>query len=301
MVYRRNIKLFVLVAVLFGLFSYSISAEDLVHMVAKGDTVYSISRLYKISQEELMRSNNIADASKLQTGMRLVIPSRTGSLQTNIPRTESPRIENPPTVIIAPANPVYFLYTVTKNDTLYSIARSRGVTLQALRDINGFSKNYVLKIGEKIKIPGPAPASTKATITAANKTPPKPSAQNTAKTADTSIRWPVAAKEVLYMSSNSGVLVSGRESESIKSLSGGVVVHASPWRGYGNVAVVETDDGYRYLYGSCETLSVRKGDTIEPGTELGKLGIYPASGKPDLVLIVSHNGSPVDPAKAPRF
>ena len=312
MIYRRDKKPLVLLVILFGLFSYSTSAENAVHVVTKGDTVYSISRLYKISQEELMLSNNITDASKLQTGMRLVIPSRTGSLLTDIPRiessrtensrtesprTESPRTEGSTTVIIAPANPVYFLYTVTKNDTLYSIARSRGVTLQALRDINGFSKNYVLKTGEKIKIPGSAPAKT-----ATNSKPPiKPSAQNTAKTADPSIRWPVAAKEVLYMSSNSGVLVSGKESESIKSLSGGVVVHASPWRGYGNVAVVETDDGYRYLYGSCETLSVRKGDIIEPGTELGKLGIYPASKKPDLVLIVSHNGSPVDPAKAPRF
>jgi septal ring factor EnvC (AmiA/AmiB activator) len=102
------------------------------------------------------------------------------------------------------------------------------------------------------------------------------------------------------MNSNAGVLVSGKESESIKSLTRGTVVYASPWRGYGNVAVVETG-GYRYLYGSCETLSVRKGDSIEPGTELGKLGIYPASGKPDLVFIVSQNGSPVDPAKAPRF
>jgi len=307
MVYRCNIKSFVLLAALLSLFSYSIFAENLVHMVTKGDTIYSISRLYKISQEELMRSNNITDASKLQTGMRLVIPSKTNP-KTESPRTESPRIENPkttnpPAVITPPANALFFFYTVSKNDTLYSIARSRGVTLQALRDLNGFSKNYVLKTGEKIKIPGPGPGSapTTVTITSAGKTPPKPSAQSTAKTADPSIRWPIAAKEVLYMNSNTGVLVSGRESESIKSLSGGVVVHASPWRGYGNVAVVETDEGYRYLYGSCETLSVRKGDSIEPGTELGKLGIYPASGKPDLVLIVSHNGSPVDPAKAPRF
>ena len=312
MVYRRGIKSFVLLAALLGLFSYSISAENLVHMVAKGDTIYSISRLYKISQEELMRSNNISDASKLQTGMRLVIPSKTSAktesprtegLRNESSRTENPKTASPPAVIAAPpANAVFFFYTVSKNDTLYSIARSRGVTLQALRDLNGFSKNYVLKTGEKIKIPGPAPAPATVTIKAAGKTPPtKPSAQNTAKTADPSIRWPIAAKEVLYMSSNTGVLISGRESESIKSLSGGLVVHASPWRGYGNVAVVETDEGYRYLYGSCETLSVRKGDTIEPGTELGKLGIYPASGKPDLVLIVSHNGSPVDPAKAPRF
>jgi lipoprotein NlpD len=297
MVYRRSIMSLALLAILFGLSLYSIPAEDLVHMVAKGDTIYSISRLYKISQEELMRYNNIADSSKLQMGMRLVIPSRTNSPRTDSPRIENPRIENPPTAIATPVNPVFYFHTVSKNETLYSIARSRGVTLQALRDINGFPKNYVLKIGEKIKIPGLGPAPA----VGAGKTPPKPNVQTTAKTADPSIRWPVAAKEVLYMSSNTGVLVSGRESESIKSLTGGVVVHASPWRGYGNVAVVETNEGYRYLYGSCETLSVRKGDNIEPGTELGKLGIYPASGKPDLVLIVSHNGSPVDPAKAPRF
>ena len=97
------------------------------------------------------------------------------------------------------------------------------------------------------------------------------------------------------------MLISGRESESIKSLSGGTVVHASPWRGYGNVAIVETEGGYRYVYGSCGTLSVKKGDNIEPGTELGKLGIYSVSGKPDLVFMVLRNGIPVDPAKAPRF
>ena len=79
------------------------------------------------------------------------------------------------------------------------------------------------------------------------------------------------------------------------------MIHASPWRGYGNVAIIETNGGYKYLYGSCETLSVKKGDSIEPGTELGKLGIYPASGKPDLVFMVSLNGSPVDPVKAPRY
>jgi LysM repeat protein len=286
MIYRRSIQPLVLLAAFFVLLPYSTSAEDMFHLVTKGDTVYSISRLYKISQEELMRYNNIADASKLQAGMRLVIPSKTSS------KTSS----NPPVV----NSSAYSTYTVSKSDTLYSIARSQGVTLQALRDINGFSKNYVLKAGEKIKIPGSTVAAGTAKTT--TKPPVKPAAGQTAvKTADLSIRWPVAAKEVQYMNSNTGVLVSGMASESIKSLTGGIVVHASPWRGYGNVAVVETDGGYRYLYGSCETLSVRKGDSIEPGTELGKLGIYPASGKPELVLIVSQNGSPVDPAKAPRF
>jgi LysM repeat protein len=299
MICWRNTRSLVLPAVLFCLFLYNSFAENLVHMVAKGETIYSISRLYKVSQEELMRHNKLADASKLQAGMRLVIPGRSAAeIQTP---TET-KVSNPlPVITTVPVPaPAFSQYTVSKNDTLYSIARTHGVTLQALRDINGFSKNYVLKAGEKIKIPKAAGSATVAKPT------PKPPVTVTpatpaVKKADTSIRWPVAASEILYMSSNTGVLVSGKESESIKSLTGGLVVHASPWRGYGHVAVVETDEGYRYLYGSCETLSVRKGDIIEPGTELGKLGIYPASGKPDLVLIISQNGSPVDPAKAPRF
>jgi LysM repeat protein len=291
MIYRRSLRPFVLLSALFCLSAYGAIGQDLVHQVAKGETVYSISRLYQISQEELMRYNKIADASKLQAGMQLAIPPRASSV---------PVVSNNP----PPGNSAaYSTYTVSKSDTLYSIARARGVTLQALRDINGFPKNYVLKAGEKIKIPGSgtAAAATAATKAPTTTTPPANAARTAVKKADASIRWPVAAKEVSYMSSNSGVLVSGRMSESIKSLTGGIVVHAAPWRGYGNVAVVEAEGGYRYLYGSCESLSVRKGDSIEPGTELGKLGIYPASGKPELVLIVSQNGSPVDPAKAPRF
>jgi len=309
MIYRRCLRPLVLLSALFCLSVFSVSGQDMVHQVAKGETVYSISRLYQISQDELMRYNKLADASKLQAGMRLAIPPKASGSPpvVNNPVTSGPAISNPPAnTAPAASSAAYSTYTVTKNDTLYSIARSKGVTLQALRDMNGFSKNYVLKAGEKIKIPQNGASATAVTTTAPKSatTPAKTTAQNTkstAKKADASIRWPVAAKEVSYMSSNSGVLVTGRLSESIKSLTGGIVVHASPWRGYGNVAVVETEGGYRYLYGSCESLSVRKGDSIEPGTELGKLGIYPASGKPELVLMVSQNGSPVDPAKAPRY
>jgi len=277
MIYRRGFLPFILLMALFGLLSHSAFAQDRVHVVVKGDTIFSLSRTYQVSQEELMRRNGIADASRLLVGTRLVIPSVASR---------------------APTASVRFEYTVLQNDTLYSIARTQGVTLQALWDINGFSRNYVLKAGEKIKIPYPVPASAMPTVSPAQRA----SVQGSARpTVDPSIRWPVAAKDVLYMSGNMGVLVTGEQSESIKSLSRGTVVHASPWRGYGNVAIVESEGGYRYLYGACESLSVRRGDVIEAGTELGKLGIYPASGKPDLVLIVSRNGSSVDPAKAPRF
>jgi len=294
MIYRRKKKYLAALAVLLVMLLSRVSAKDLFHVVARGETVYSISRQYSVSQEELMRRNDISDPSKLFEGMRLVIPS---------------------------VSDEYSEYTVLPNETLYSIARSQGVMFQSLCDINNFPKDYMLKAGEKIKIPKPAPVPTlvQPPAPAVVQPPMQPPVQpppvfimpswaslersSNAKPIpkNPSIRWPVSAKEIFYMNGNIGVLISGEESESVKSLTKGTVVHASPWRGYGNVAIIEADGGYRYLYGACKTLSVRKGDNIEPGTELGKLGIYPASGKPELVFIVSHNGSPVDPVKAPRL
>ena len=279
MIYRRGIRHIILLTALLGLLSHNVFAQNRVHVVVRGDTIFSISRSFRVSQEALMRQNGITDPSRLQVGMRLVIPAG-----ANVPPSPTP----------AAVTAAYTEYTVLPNDTLYSIARARGVTLQALRDINRFSKDYVLKAGEKIRIPTVPVAPI---IIPPQREPVRPPL----RVADSSIRWPVSGREILYMNSNLGVLVSGEESESIRSLTGGTVVHAGPWRGYGNVVVVDTGGGYEYLYGVCGTLSVRKGDSIEPRAELGKLGIYPASGKPELVLIVSQHGSPIDPAKAPRF
>jgi murein DD-endopeptidase MepM/ murein hydrolase activator NlpD len=305
MIYRRGKKRLIALAVLFGLLLSGVPAKDLVHIVARGETVYSISRQYKVSQEALMRRNAISDPSRLFEGMKLVIPSAADLSPANAGAAA-------PTPY-----PAYSEHTVLPNETLYSIARSQGVMFQALRDINNFPNNYMVKAGEKIKIPKPilgsvpvlGPPATAAAPAVNNNTAvimPSWAALERPSNAraipkNPAVRWPVSAKEIFYMNGNIGALVSGEESESVKSLTKGTVVHASPWRGYGNVAIIEADGGYRYLYGACKTLSVRKGDSIEPGTELGKLGIYPASGKPELVFIVSHNGSPVDPAKAPRF
>ena len=256
--------------ILFGLFVNGIFAQDLVHTVVRGDTIFSLSRRYEVSQDELLRHNRLSDASKLQVGMKLNIPSKQNTQVNALTNTE---------------------YIVKANDTLFSIARTHGITVQALADLNNISRDYKVKTGEKLRISNVVPVLPRQVQ------PPS----TTRRPVDPSIRWPVPAKEVLYLASNMGVLITGEESASIKSLSKGTVVHASPWRGYGNVTIVEGGNGYKYIYGSCKALSVKKGDVIEAGAELGKLGIFPASGKPDLVFIVLKNDSPVDPAKAPRF
>jgi murein DD-endopeptidase MepM/ murein hydrolase activator NlpD len=264
-------------------------AEDAVHVVAKGETLYSISRSYRISPEELMRYNNIADASKLQIGRRLNVPAAGGA--------------------VSPSPAAGFAeYRVVKNDTLYSIARRQGISLQELLSMNGFSQNHTLREGELIKVPrGTGTAQTAAVPSSGTAAPTRTSQSaaglrsTAAKAVDASLRWPIRPKESAYMTGKLyGVVLTGERSESVKSLTQGLVVSAGPYRGFGRVAIVQATGGYLYVYGGCESLSVKEGDRVGPGVELGKLGIDAVSEKPQLFFLVYHSNTPIDPAKAPR-
>lgn len=262
-----------------------LAADDLIHVVGKGETVYSISRFYHVTPDELMKANGISDPSKLQTGKRLMIPS---SAFSDITVTA-----NPPAQTLTD-------YKVSKGDTLFSIAKKNDLSLQKLQEINNFSSNHVIKPGDIVKVPS-RPAQNTAQI--------KPSVAGTAASIAKNgssipgilaMRWPVKAKEISYMTGQMGVIVEGEINEAVKSLTQGRVISAGPWRKFGKVAIVEVSGGYFYMYGGCNTLSVNVGDKIAPGTELGKLGVNAVSEKPQLFFMVFRSDTPIDPAKAPR-
>jgi LysM repeat protein len=260
----------------------------LVHVVGRGETVYSISRFYRVTADELMRINNITDPSRLQAGRRLTIPSSAFS-DVTVPSSPPPAANGSS----APANTPLTDYRVVRGDTLFSIARTNGISLQTLLEINRFSSNHVLRAGDTIKVPArntPAPASSVANNTASAGT----------LTGVYSLRWPVIPKDIAYMTGQMGVVVEGEYNESVKSLTQGRVISAGPWRKYGRVVIIETTGGYFYMYGGCETLSVNVGDRILPGTEVGRLGINTVSDKPQLFFMVFRSDTPIDPALAPR-
>ncbi|MDR3139000.1 MAG: M23 family metallopeptidase [Treponema sp.] len=264
-----------------------IFAEETVHIVQKGETIYSIARTYGVDNGELMRFNGITDALKLQIGQRVKIPG-------GIPGKEASG---------------FIEYRVIRGDTLYSIARHYAVTLQSLRAANSLENSYLLKEGDILRIP-PAGGGSAQTKESAGVSSPG-AAEGTltvtdprstvVKTVDGSVRWPVAAKEVVYLTGKLyGVALLGERAEPVKSLTQGTVVSAGPYRGFGRVVIIQVSGGYLYVYGGCESLSVKEGDRVVPGTELGKLGIDAVSEKPQLFFLVYRSNAPIDPAKAPR-
>lgn len=237
-----------------------------------------------------MLLNNITDPSRLQAGRRLTIPVNPIGIAGNT----------------GEQGPVYREYRVLRNETLYNIARTNGTTVQVLREANGFSEDYVLREGDLIRIPVPAGALT--TSSAAGDVTSAASAgshsgarQTTAREVDTSIRWPVTPREIVYMDGKlPGVMVTGNRAEPVRSLTQGTVISAGPYRGFGKVAIVQVAGGYLYVYGGCESLSVKEGDRVSPGMEIGKLGIDAVSDEPQLFFLVFLKDNPIDPSKAPR-
>jgi murein DD-endopeptidase MepM/ murein hydrolase activator NlpD len=263
--------------------SPGLPAEDAVHVVEKGETIYSIARSFNIDPGDLMLLNNISDASRLQAGKRLRIPLNP--------------LANPPA---SPA-PAYREQRVLRNETLYSIARNNSTTVQALQEANGFSPSHVLKEGETIRIPLPGGGGDSAVTSESPAGSHSGARQTAARDVDSGLRWPVAAKELSYLDGKlPGVMVTGERREPVRSLTQGTVISAGPYRGFGRVAIVQVTGGYLYVYGGCESLSVKEGDRVKAGTEIGKLGIDAVSGKPQCFFLVFLKDNPIDPSKAPR-
>src|SRR5213076_22677 len=58
------------------------------HVVARGETLTSIAKMYKVSVDELQKANHIEDGRKLQAGQTIVIP---------VTSSPSPSVSPPPT------------------------------------------------------------------------------------------------------------------------------------------------------------------------------------------------------------
>ena len=261
------------IAILVLLFSSPLFS-DAQHVVVKGETLYSISRKYGITVNELCSKNNITQSQVLKVGQKLVIPSR------ELPETE--------------------IYIVAKGDTFYGVARRHNMTVDELLELNSLKSSDTLKIGQVLKVP----ASTTTIANAMMNTPAIEIADPrnyTGKKGDSSLLWPVKNPEVLYVSGKiSGVQLSAQKNEAVCSIQAGTVMFSGLYRGFGKVVFVQSHSGHMYVYTGLSDTSVSKGDYVSTGKQLGVVGVDSFTGKNQLTFMVFQDGKPIDPAKAPR-
>jgi membrane-bound lytic murein transglycosylase D len=127
----------------------NLTSREMIHVVARGETLGKIAQGYGTTVATLKEQNALR-SDVISIGQRLKVqtvgnPAAAASSSAKTARTSSS------------AKPSW--YTVQRGDTVSEIAAKFGTSWSALRKANGLS-NDALKVGQRLKLPGGATAST---------------------------------------------------------------------------------------------------------------------------------------------
>ena len=151
---------------------YTSSNNQMVyHRVKSGDTLGKIARMYGTSVSELCRLNGLKSTSTLRIGQSIrcsagVEPSSTKKTTTAKSKQSAQTTTNKTITVKADASaaaalpqattaavdesaPVY--HRIKSGDTLGTIARRYGTTVQKLCELNGITKTTVLRLGRTLR------------------------------------------------------------------------------------------------------------------------------------------------------
>jgi murein DD-endopeptidase MepM/ murein hydrolase activator NlpD len=126
--------------------------------VQQGDTIDSVVKRYGVPAYAIAEANNLPNGSTLRPGQRLVIPKYESTGATNAPRVASappqpkPAISAPATT--APASSGPHVHIIQPGETLMKLSRQYNKPLVEIARANNIPPSTLVKIGDRIVIPG---------------------------------------------------------------------------------------------------------------------------------------------------
>ncbi len=90
-----------------------------------------------------------------------------------------------------------------------------------------------------------------------------------------------------------GLTIATRSGAQVVAPTRGRILFAGPFRGYGNIVVIDHGLGWTTLLTSLAALDVKVGDTVDPGSPIGRAG----ANRPTITIELRRRGTPVDIAK----
>ncbi|OQY30666.1 MAG: hypothetical protein B6241_15550 [Spirochaetaceae bacterium 4572_59] len=273
-----------LATLLFLVSLISLEAQAVYHTLKKGETLYSLSKTYNVSVQDLINSNNISAPENLSEGFRLLIPGSSVEENIQIPIKKSTIIDNSS-------------YTVQKGDTFYRIAKTHDLSVNELMMLNDFTGNRILRPGEILLVKKSSSIENAARDQLAID---KEKTGAVLVTSSRNISWPVEGVKKTLTGKLRGVTIGAAESSLVQSIASGKVVWTGPYRGFGQVVLIDVD-GYIYLYGGNEDIFVNVGEYVPSGARIGRLGNSGlASRTVNMYFSVFKDGIPVSVLSAPR-
>jgi murein DD-endopeptidase MepM/ murein hydrolase activator NlpD len=164
-------------------------AQEQNHIVKRGDTLYSIGRMYGMTVREIQEKNNL-DSSNLSIGQVLKVkaepqaavstPASPPPPPSAIPPAAAPAQsaeesdQDPPRPIQRSSLPEDYFYQIQRGDNLFRIAKNHNISLPDMLQWNGFANaDVAIYPGQRLVVKDPAAAPVSERTSAAAPTSPR--------------------------------------------------------------------------------------------------------------------------------
>ena len=117
------------------------------HIVSKGEKLYQVAIRYGLTTSSIKKLNNLA-SSKISEGQVLILKKDKEAIESNLETGKKSNAEPTPILIV---NQPVKEYTVKKGDRLFSIAKSYGLSISQLKELNHLNSD-ILKFGQVLRV-----------------------------------------------------------------------------------------------------------------------------------------------------
>ncbi len=239
------------------------------YTVVKGDNLWSISQRYDVKMNTIISTNNLKEISRLSIGQKLKLPIT----NMDIAKAEGYSQDTAAEEII---------YYVKKGESLWSISREYNVKLEAIIAANSIVDASKISAGQQLRIPNVPGARSNIC--------------NFIWPAKGRITSPYGMRVISGRKDfHAGIDIGGPTGTNIMAAESGIVSYAGYMRGYGNVIILSHDGGYSTVYGHNSVNLVKKGQYVNKGSIIAKMGSTGNATGPHLHFEIRVSGKPVNP------
>ncbi|MBP7145949.1 MAG: M23 family metallopeptidase [Acidobacteria bacterium] len=169
-------------------------------------------------------------------------------------------------------------YEVRPGDTLFSIARAHGVSVDDLVRANRIENPDRIYAGQVLVVPGADADALAGSGVAEIPAPAGPAEPEVpAFTGEGSWSWPVDGQVLSHFGKrgkgrHSGIDIAAENGAPVRAAAAGRVAYSGRQRGYGLMVIVVHDNGYTSLYAHVRRVLVRPGQKVRQGAKLAEVG-----------------------------
>lgn len=253
------------------------------HIVQRGETLSSIADKYNMKKIALIRLNRLKPPYRIFINQRLIIIPKEAGLP-----------KNPPRAVVVDSGDVTVRETApaaaeNHDDTHGAYTPTMGSGVVGSPTESPYATQTPLESGEG-EVEGHTVSST-----TTHEPPQHPPASG-------SMTWPVRGQVIKGFGPdatghrNDGINITAPQGTPVQSVNAGTVAHVgNHTSGFGNLVLIKHNDGKISVYGHLDKASVKAGDAVSSGQNIGTVGTSGGVAQPQLHFELRQGKKPLNP------